>query len=345
MRKKTFILLGAGAVVTGLAIWGFIEGRKELAQEQARERPVPVPSRVVSQEGGTAVMFDPQTQKLADLGAAAVEPATRRGEIAALATVLPPQALSDLRNRFVAAVALADKAVAALEASRREYERLKALHGDNRNISDKALQAAEAAWRSDQAAERSAQAAVNAIRQESRQTWGAVLTAAIVKNTPLFQRLAMQKEMLLRIAAPSGSRLPVPPGKVSVAGDDGVLRTAALISASPQADPRIQGPAFFYLAAAEGLLPGTALTARLPVGPPESGATVPAAAVVSWQGKAWYYVESTPGRFVRRELVDAVPVAAGWFAPRLPAMRVVVRGAQTLLSEELRGQVQTGKGD
>lgn len=345
MRKKTFILLGVGAVVAGLAIWGFVEGRKELAQEQARERPVSVPSRVVSQEGGSVVVFDPQTQKLADIGVAAVEQTTRRGETAALATVLSPQAFTELRNRYVTAVALADKAVAALEASRREYERLKALHGDDRNISDKVLQAAEAAWRVDQAARQSAQAAVDAIMQDARQTWGAVLTMAIVNNTPLFQRLATQKEMLLRIAAPSGSRLPVPPSKVSIAGDDNVLRTADLISPSPQTDPRIQGPTFFYVAAAEGFLPGTTLTARLPSGPQETGVTLPVSAMVSWQGKTWYYVESTPGRFVRHELTGAVPVAEGWFAPRLPTARVVVRGAQTLLSEELRGQVQTGERD
>lgn len=331
--------------MAGLAIWGFVEGRKELTQEQARERPVSVPSRVVSQEGGTALVFDPQTQKLADIGVVAVEPTIRRGETAALATVLPPQALTDLRNQYVAAMAQVDKAVAALTASRREYERLKALHGDDRNISDKALQAAEATWRGDQAAEQSAQAATDAIEQSARQTWGTALTTAIVKNTPLFQRLTMQKEILLRIAAPSGSRLTVPPGKVSVVGDDGVLRTAALISPSPQADPRIQGPTFFYAAEAEGLLPGTTLTARLPIGPQETGVTIPADAVVSWQGKAWYYVESAPGRFVRHELTGAVAVAEGWFAPRLPAMRVVVRGAQTLLSEELRGQVQAGEED
>ncbi len=345
MRKKTLILFGIGAVVAGLSAWGFVEGRKELAQEQAREKPVSVPSRVVSQDGGSAVAFDPQTQKLADIGVAAMEQTTRRGEAAALATVLPPQALSDLRNRFVAAAAQADKTVATLAASRRERERLRALHGDDRNISDKVLQTAEAAWRVDQAARQSAQAAVDAIKQDARQTWGAVLTMAIVNNMPLFQRLATQKEMLLRIAAPSGSRLPVPPSKVSIVGDDGVLKTAELISLSPQADPRIQGPTFFYVAAAEGLLPGTALIAHLPSGPQETGVTLPAAAVVSWQGKAWYYVESAPGRFTRHELTGAVPVAEGWFAPRLPAMRVVVRGAQTLLSEELRGQVQTGEGD
>ena len=345
MRKKPFILLGVVAVVAGLTIWGFIAGRKELAQEQARERPVSVPSRVVSEEGGTAVAFDPQTQKLADIGVATVEQTTHCGETAGLATVLPPQALIDLRNQYMVATAQADKAVAALTASHREYERLKALYSDDQNISEKAFQAAEAAWRGDHAAEQSAQAAVDAIEQGTRQTWGTVLTTAVVDNMPLFRRLAAQQEVLLRIAAPSGSRLPVPPGKVSVVGDDGVLRTAALISASPQADPRIQGPTFFYAAAAEGLLPGTTLTAHLPIGPLETGVTIPASAVVLWQGKTWYYVESAPGRFVRHELTGAVPVADGWFAPRLAAMRVVVRGAQTLLSEELRGQVQTNEGD
>lgn len=345
MRKKPFILLAIAAVVAGLAIWGFIEGRKELAQEQAREKPVSVPSRVVPQEHGSAVVFDPQTQKLADIGVAAVEAATRREEIAALATVLSPQALTDLRNRYVAAKAEAAKAGASLQASYGEYERLKALHGDDRNVSDKTLQAAEATWRGDQAAAQLVQAAIDTIEQSARQAWGTTLTAAIVKNTPLLQRLTTQKEVLLRIAAPSGSRLPAPPGKVSVVGDDGVPRTAELISLSPQTDPRIQGPTFFYAAPAQGLLPGTTLAARLPSGPQETGTTIPAAAVVSWQGKEWYYVESAPGRFARQELTGAAPVAEGWFAPRLPAMRVVVRGAQTLLSEELRGQAQTGEGD
>lgn len=331
--------------MTGLAIWGFIEGRKELALEQARERPVSVPSRVVSQKDVSAVVFDPEAQKLADIGIAPVTQTIRRAESAALATVLSPQALTELRNRYVAATAQADKAVAALAASHREYERLKSLHGDDRNISDRVLQAAEATWRSDQATEQSAQAATDGIEQGARQIWGAMLTTAIVKNTPLLQRLATQKEVLLRIAAPSGSRLPVPPGKVNVVVDDNVLKTAELVSPSPQTDPRIQGPTFFYVAGAEGLLPGTTLTIRLPIGPQESGVTIPAAAVVSWQGKAWYYVESAPGRFVRHELTDAMTVDEGWFAPRLAPMRVVVRGAQTLLSEELRGQVQAGEGD
>lgn len=162
MKKKLLVILVVGAAVATLAVWGFIEGRKELAQERARESPVKVPSRLVSQAGELVVRFDTVTLKRADIAVATVAPSARREEVEALASVLSAQGLIELRNRYVAATAQADKARAALHASRREYERLKALHSDDRNISDKVLQAAEAVWRGDEAAVSAAQAAVDA---------------------------------------------------------------------------------------------------------------------------------------------------------------------------------------
>lgn len=274
---------------------------------------------------------------LADIAVAAAVPSSRRADVEALASALSAEGLIDLRNRYVAATAQADKAEAALHASRREYERLKALHGDDRNISDKALQTADAVWRGDEAAVRAAQAAVDAIERSARQQWGAVLTTAVVENASAFQRLSAQKAVLLRSAAPSGVTLPKPPATASVIGDDGTLYMAWLISPSPQADPRIQGPDFFYVAEAKGLLPGTTLTARLPTGPEVTGAVIPASAVIWWQGKARFYVQSAPGRSVRHELIDAMPVAEGWFVPQLQPVQVVARGAQTLRSQSIQG--------
>jgi hypothetical protein len=149
--------------------------------------------------------------------------------------------------------------------------------------------------------------------------------------------------VLLRIAAPSGVRLRKPPATASVVGDDGTLNTARLIAPSPQADPHIQGPVFFYLSEAQGLLPGSTLLARLAIGPEKTGAIIPASSMVWWQGKGWFYVQNAPGEFARRELIDAMPVTEGWFVPQLQPVRVVVRGAQTLLSEELRSQIQVGE--
>jgi len=341
MKKKSVAVLIAAMALAVLAVWGFMEGREEVTREQQWETPVKVPLRVENTAGGPVVTFDAATQKRADIAVATATPGTRQADVEALAVVLPPRGLIELRNQYVAKTAQADMARPALHASRREYERLKVLHGDDRNISDKVLQAAEVTLRSDEAAVRAAQAAVDALKRSARQQWGSVLTSAVVENASSFQRLAMQKEVLLRIAAPSGVRLSAPPATVSVVRDDGRLSTARLISRSPQADPRMQGPAFFYAAAATtGLLPGTTLVTRLSIGPKKAGAVIPASAVVWWQGKGWFYVQSEPGQFVRRELSGAMPVSQGWFVAQLDAVPVVVRGAQTLLSEELRGQLQ-----
>lgn len=342
--KKKLALLGVGALVAGLAVWGFVEGRKELAEEQERERPVQVPSRVVAEEGGTAVVFDADTQKRADIAVAPIQTSTRRGEVEALATVLPLQELIDLRSAYIAANTQADKTRAVLQASHREYERVKTLHGDEQNVSAKVLEAAEATWRADEATARGAGDALGAVQRSARQKWGSVLAAAAVGDAPLYRRLAEQQEVLLRVAAPSGTGVAKAPTTARVAANDGSFKTARLVSPSPQADPRIQGATFFYTAPVDGLLPGTTLAAYLPTGAEQAGGIVPAAAVVWWQGKAWIYLQSAPGRFVRQELPAAVPAEQVWFAPgALKGAQLVVRGAQILLSEELRAQIQVGE--
>ena len=94
------------------------------------------------------------------------------------------------------------------------------------------------------------------------------------------------------------------------------------------------------------MLPGAAVAAFLPIGEARTGVVVPAAAVVWWQGRAWVYVEERPGRFVRRVVATGAPVAGGLFVTGgvVAGDRVVVRGAQMLLSEEGRGAVQGSEG-
>lgn len=343
MRGRPVILLGTVAIIAALAIWGFIEGRKERTMEQERERPVKVPSRVVSQEEGTAVVFDEDTQKRADIAITPVRQTTRRGEIEALATVLTLQELIDLRNSYVMTKSQLDRASAAAEASRREYDRIKALHDDDRNASDRMLEAAQAVRESDEAAPRAAKEALETVERGARQKWGATLASAVVNDAPLFRRLAEQREVLLRVAVPAGTGITTTPANVRIDAGDGAIRSGKLISPSPTADPRIQGPTFFYVAPIDGLLPGTTLTTYLSTANEQTGSIVPNDAVVWWQGKAWFYVQSAPDRFVRRELAGAMPVEQGWFVPGLEAVGVVVRGAQTLLSEELRNQMQVGE--
>jgi hypothetical protein len=72
------------------------------------------------------------------------------------------------------------------------------------------------------------------------------------------------------------------------------------------------------------------------------GAVIPGSATVWWQGKVWAYVQSAPDRFSRREVSTQIPAGDGWFVTGgfSQGDKVVVSGAQQLLSEELRPQAK-----
>ena len=125
----------------------------------------------------------------------------------------------------------------------------------------------------------------------------------------------------------------------------GMRRQARLVSAYPRLDPRMQGRSFLYSASGRlGLSPGLNLVARLPVGNSLQGLVIPASAVVWSEGKAWAYVQVSPERFSRSPVTTDVPVDNGFFAAQgfSPGDRVVIVGAQALLSEEMLLHSQGG---
>ena len=89
------------------------------------------------------------------------------------------------------------------------------------------------------------------------------------------------------------------------------------------------------------------VVASLPVGGEVKGVRIPASAVVWWEGKAWIYRQQQEGEFERIEIPTGHAVPDGWFVAKganglSDADRVVVTGAQLLLSEELRSQIRIG---
>ena len=345
MKSKPLIIAVIAAGILALALWGFVEGRKELDMERERERPVNAPSRLSIEDGQPEIILDQVTRIKAGITTMQLASTARHQELVAYAAVLPFQELSDLRNAFVIARVQEDKARAASAASRQEYGRMQTLHGDDRNISDKALQAAEAVWRTDDAGAQAAREALAAVERNARQQWGNPLAQAVADGSSLFVRLAERREILLQVTLPVGAAIGKPPQTARVQDTNGTLRSAALVSPAPRTDARLQGASFFYVAGAEGLLSGMTVTILLPVGPEAQGVVVPASAVVWWQGKAWIYVMQPNDHFVRRELATDHPLEDGWFAAQGFAANeaVVVTGAQLLLSEEFRAQIQVGE--
>jgi hypothetical protein len=347
MRAKPWLrlisVIIALAALAALLIWAFLEGRKEVAVEQERERPVKAPLRVAIEEGESVITLDQATQKKSGIVVAPLKAVSHQDDLRAYGMVMDLQDLVDLRNSIAMAKAQVEKARASLEASRKEYERTKALQ-ENRNISAKVFQAAEATWRSDEASARAAGEALHVLEGTVRQRWGTLLASWLFDSSPAFERLIQRQDVLVQVTLPPAARLSSPPRYARIQSAEAKLTSATLVSPSPRTDPRIQGMSFFYLAPVQAtdLLPGMNVIAYLPSGSQIGGVLVPASAVVLWQGKAWVYRQKESGRFVRREISTDTPVQEGWFVREglSAGDQVVVRGAQLLLSEEFRAQIQ-----
>jgi hypothetical protein len=336
------VVLGVGA----LLIWTFVEGLKEQATGREREGLIKAQQRVATENGENVVTLDRSTLTSSGIEVAPVKAVSYQKQFKGYGTVIELQPLIDLRDHLVTANAQVQGAQAKLEASRKEYERLKALQS-NRNISVKVFQSAEAAWRSDEANARAAVTALNAVERTVRQQWGAVLARWLLNDSKEFERLMQRQDVLLRITLPSGSRVTFAPQNARIQSPEGKLLSASLLSPAPSTDPRIQGMSLFYIAQGRSadLLPGMNVLAYLPSGSTTTGAIVPAAALVRWQGKAWIYVQKASDRFVRREILTEAEVKPGWFVTQEvpPGARIVTTGAQLLLSEELRSQIHVGE--
>ncbi|HSP34094.1 MAG TPA: hypothetical protein VLU46_07265, partial [Thermoanaerobaculia bacterium] len=123
------------------------------------------------------------------------------------------------------------------------------------------------------------------------------------------------------------------PAALTIAAGDGSTVNGRLLSIAPRVDPKLQGASYFYLAAGGRLAPGMNVVARFTGPAVLTGVTIPADAIVSWQGRTWVYVRRDPTHFSRREV-------AGQFATNIPAgTQVVTTGAQQLLSQEMRSQL------
>lgn len=329
---KTKILLPLAIVVAIAAlIFGYWQMSKEQAADAAADQPISAASSVQpGTNGETIIALDLPAQQLTGLQTAPLAAATLPPEIKAYGRVLDPAPLAALAGNMVSARA-------ALDASGREYKRLKSL-AQGQNVSTKTLEDAEARRKQDQAALAAAEAQLAA-------TSGNVL--ANQPDLPAFVAALVKLETaLVRLDVPAGEwpgQTPV--GALVLPPSGGQPIAAQFLDRAATADPQVQGVGFLFVAtnASARLTPGLAVTGFLQLpGAPLSGAVVPEAAVVRSDERAWIYTQTGATNFVRREITLDHRVAGGWFVTNrvAPGDKAVVIGAQVLLSEERKSQIK-----
>lgn len=347
-RALRWTLISAPLVLAlTLLILGCPRTGSEAKEERKREATVKPQSPASVRDGQTLVTLQPDTQARLGLRMASLTASARRAEERAIALVLPVEELGELSNGYAAAVAKVEKARANLDVSRKEYERLQGLYADNQNASAKAMEAAQGTFRSDEAELRAVERGVTLQQNSVQQRWGAVMADWVARNSPALRRLFEQREFLVQITLPSGPTSQAP-RTAALELPSGGMGAATFVSPFPRLDPRIQGTSFLYSTPAKpGLAAGMNLTARLDHGNARKGVVVPEAAVVWWQGRAWVYVQTEANTFARRALPTQSQIAGGLFVTQgfSPGDKVVIEGAESLLSAELGSQVSGEQGE
>jgi hypothetical protein len=320
-----------GAVAGALAVW-LVIGKSGAGPggESPRSEPGEVSTATRVQRGpeGVTIRLDAATRERIGLQVsplAAVElPLVVRG----FGRLLEPGALA-------APVDDREAARAAFEAADREYRRVQTLQRGNSNASQRDLEVARAAFERDRAAFRAAEARLVSM-------WGGEAEERRDLSV-LVQSLVAREAGVARIDLPLGAVLSGRPtgGRVAALVDPGGSPVeATLLGTAPDTDPTTQGRGFLLLIERPPWPPGTALTGWLAVpGPPQAGVDVPRAALLRHAGRSFLYVQTAGDTFARRPVQLERPTSDGWFvASGLAAgERVVVIGAQQLLSAELAG--------
>lgn len=328
MKKTlTFVALVISAVA-GL-VFAYLEMRKERDLEASAEAPVIAPSRVErGTDGATILKLDAETQKRLGLQTAVPVAGSVANELTATARVLDG-------SSFVSAVNELRAAHAALDAARADHERKQKLFANGRNASASAVEQAAALVTQQTLV-------IESAHQRLFATWGRGV-AGHDDLPALAQRLLQREAALVRVELLATDTLEIPPATLRLLRQSGeAIATANVLGPATATDSTVAGQSFLCLVTinASSLVPGSALLARLGTGVSEKGTVLPRGAVVRHAGLGWAYVQTAADTFTRRIVPLDRAHPDGWLVSGEWTQPVLISGAQSLLSEELKGSIQ-----
>ncbi len=284
--------------------------------------------------------------------------------VAAIRPRLSPVERIDLTSRLLTARAEVEETDSSLVSARAAYEARKKLNSENKIVSDRALDEAEANVKGLEARRTSAVETGQLIEAALAPKGGA--TAALpmhvaasgevvavlaqpgesVEPGQEIARLARYDRMIARVELPAGQPFDAAAktARIVALGYEAHPLSGERISLAAGSDARTRGAVMLFAVDPKEIpvRPGAAVTAAVPLtGEPIRGIEVPRSAVLRVGGHAWVYVRTGETTFVRRELPPDESTDSGWFVTKVlaPGDRIVTVAAQTVLSEELKSQI------
>lgn len=363
MNRKATIIVSLQAALIIILFWLLIfYGKDEYEAatnegkgEESIESRSLVADNKPNEKGAATLVLPMASQKQSGIQTTKLKSTQHQSATASFGTVEAIDGLIEMRTRYLAALADGNVTRSAITSAEQNLKRLQSLNQDDKNVSDRAVQEAQASLNSEKAKLTTSVTLANGIRDNLRQQWGATLAswATQASSNDEFQSLLQSREVLLKITLP----FEITPNKntslqIAPMGSKAQLVKAQFISDAPQADTTMQGKTYFYRASANNLRAGMRVTTRLNAqGKASTGVIIPHEAVVWFANQAWVYQKVGAEKFIRRLISTEVEIESdaisGWYnTANLAANDEVVNsGAQLLLSEELKYQIKNENED
>lgn len=322
-----------------------------VALEEDDDAPTSQASSAGPTAGNDDVLALPdESLRLSGIRTQVLQAIKRQNEFSALGSVVSLEPLLALRQQYLSASSLQDGARARYQESSNNLNRTRELHSQD-IISTRRLQEQQAVWQSEKANLANSGHQQQGLIASSTWQWGPTLTEWFVQGqTTNAEPFLNHRAQLLLITLPTQipSNADIRIAFVDERGRRAQAHRAERIARAPQVDPITQGIRYFFKLEGQHLPIGSQLTAWISDDAiPQNGVILPNSAIIWHLGQACVFVKRDHGHFERKVLQEFTPSEGGYFVAHTlqTGDEVVVTGAQTLLSQELKHQIPSENDD
>ncbi len=366
MNKQLSLIIGAQALLIVALFWVLVFYSKDEyeAFQNSHEDEIATPNHISEKDGINIVSLSAVTQQNSGITTAKLTSSSFAGMLKSTGTVIAIDSLIEAKANYLRAKSEIALARAASGTNLQQYQRLKTLNDDDKNVSDKVVQDALAMINADKAKTTAAELQLSNLQNAVKLQWGETLSSVVFgdKLAPHLANLLTRKNVLLQVSLPPESPMPAIGSTLNLSPlNSSNIVTAHYVSPAALSDATGYGKTFYYSANAEQLRIGMRITVEsaFSATASNSGVVIPNQAIVWFGGKPWAYFKQGKNKagdnqFARKPISADTEVAGGWFNKNLTQglnqglnsdSEVVVSGAQLLLSEEFKNQIKNENDD
>lgn len=354
MNRKLAIIIALQGLLIILLFWILVFFGKDEYEvyNKGQLDEIESPKHVTVKQGQSVVSIPIAVQQNSQITTANLLAAKNQPSVTIYGTVVSIDGLIEAKTKLSIVRTEADLVRNGAQVNLHDYERLKLLNDDDKNVSDRTLQLAEALVNADLAKIKNADSNYATIKKITQLQWGETLTKLVTetKLSPHLAALLARKNILVQMNWPIDNKAPVEDTIIHLQSINDVETISAVyVSASLQSDNPNSGITYYFSAPAERLRVGMRVKSQIPSNEKyqSNGVIIPNSALVWYGGKPWVYIKQSDESFVRKPMIADHEVIGGWFNPTgfKSNETVVTSGAQLLLSEEFKYQIKNENQD